>query len=167
MIDLRPWDEADWPISWRWIDDAWDYISDDFMPRDITAFVEFKRREQAVNVGVWRDEMLVGLLILVPVSPVLAQGHCIFRRRALKPSETLEVLRQAQALAWSWGYWKICGQVYPGNRAMVRLLESAGAYLEGRLLSQTQKDGTLTDMLSYALLRESPSSLNRNDYKED
>lgn len=154
MIELRPWDESDWPIAWVWLDAAWDAISDDYAPRDVDSFVDIKQRQGAVNVGVWRDDELCGLLILAPVSPTLAMGHCVFRRRALRPGETVEVLGMAQRVAWSWGYRKIWAMVYPTNRAMIRLLETVGAHYEGMLLSQTQKDGRMVDMLSYALLRE-------------
>ncbi len=153
MIELKPWQSEDFPIAWRWIDESWQLLSDDYADRSLESFIDNKQWQGAVNVGVWVDGDLCGLLILVPISPILAQGHCVFRRRTVRPDVTVEVMRMAMRLAWHWGYRKLWCWVYPKNRAAIRLLKVLGAHFEGELLSHTVKDGKLASMLSYALLR--------------
>ncbi len=153
-ISLSPWEESDWPIAFIWLDASWDMLSDDFHPRDIDSFVEIKRRQNAVTIGVYKDDELGGFLTQSPISPVLCQGHAVFKRRFWRPDETVVALELGKRLAWQMGYHKISAHVYPENKAMVRLLERVGGVYEGRLYSETQRGGKLVDMLSYALLRE-------------
>ena len=80
-VQIKPWDESDWPIAWLWIDAHWHDLADDFHPRDLESFVEFKRREGAEAFGVYRGDELGGLIVYVPRSPVVCSGHVVSSAR--------------------------------------------------------------------------------------
>src|SRR4051812_9426637 len=78
-IELRPWEDSDTPIAFLWMEARWHDLADDFSPKDIDVFVENKRQQCAMHLGVWRDGELVGMLTQVPISPILCDGHAVFR----------------------------------------------------------------------------------------
>lgn len=154
-VDLRPWKEDDFPIAWLWMEPFWHQLADDSMPRDLDAFVEIRRAQQAINLGVYRNNELGGLLTLVPRSPWLGEGHCIFKRTFMDRETPVRALEMSKQFAWRIGYRKINCVVFPDNKAMIYLLLRVGALREGPHYSHTQRDGRPTDMLSFAILEDS------------
>ncbi len=137
---------------WLWLEKSWHLIADDFAPKDLESFVEIKRRQDALNVGVYINGTLGGLLIYVPQSPIVCAGHCVFRRQFWGRHITVPALEAGKKFAWRLGYRKISCQCFEDNRAMAALLERVGGIYEGRMIAQTMRNGELINMLSYALL---------------
>lgn len=154
-VSLAPWKDEDFPVCWLWMEPHWRQLADDSMPRDLDTFVEIRRRQDVINLGVYRDNELGGLLTLVPRSPWLGDGHCIFRRAFMDRETPVQALELAKRFAWKIGYRKINCMVFPDNKAMIYLLLRAGALREGRHFAHTQREGRPTDMLSFAILEDS------------
>lgn len=151
-VKLEPFDPSNFPIAWKWLDDAWEMIADQSHPRDIDSFIAIKEMQGAVNVGVLHEGDLCGLLTLLPVSDIECQGHCVFRRHALRPEETIEAIRQGVKVAWSWGYSRMWMTVFPENRAMIRVLRQMGANYEGRAIARFRKNGQPRDCLNFSFI---------------
>lgn len=153
-IELRPFSEEDWPVVWSWMEDCWIELADDFSPKDIEAFVEIKRNQNAINIGVFVEDDLAGVFIFIPISPILTQVHTIFRpsfRDGQTAARAAEICKEA---IWRMGYWKISCVCFEDNLKVRRLIEKVGGIYEGKLLSHTQREGQLVDMVSYAILAD-------------
>lgn len=155
VVELKPWEWSDWPIAFKWMRDAWEYVADDDSPKTCEEFVQLQRGRESVAFGVWADDDLCGVLTLAPVTPIVGAGHCTFRQGYGRREITVPALQQAQKIAWKWGYWKIWCLVPENNRAMIRLLEHLGARMDGVLISQIRRDGRPANVISYALLNPS------------
>lgn len=153
-IEIKPWQDEDWPIAEIWLKDSWKWISDDLMPEGIDAFVGMMARQNADHFGVFIDGALCGLFTAIARTPSVLEVHCLFARRYLHPDETAEAVRAGLGLAWKIGFHKANCLVFPFNKAIIRLLARVGALAQGRLIEERVKDGKRVDMLSYALLRD-------------
>lgn len=153
-VELRPWEEADWPLLWGWMQDCWPLVSDDYSPPDLRSFVYYRQQQESINMGVWMDDELGGWLCLESASPIVAVGHAIFKRSFQRRSITVPALKQMMRFAWAHGFHKIACRVYPDNHSMIRLLISLGAVHQGVLYSEAMREGQLSDVENYALLRE-------------
>jgi RimJ/RimL family protein N-acetyltransferase len=151
-IVLKPWDPQDWPIAFLWLEQAWHFVADDFAPKDLDSFVYVKQAQEALNVGVHINGTLGGLLIYVPMSPIVCAGHCVFRRSFWGRHITVPALEAGMQFAWRLGYRKIEASCFEDNRAMIALLDRAGAIYEGKLINHTLRNGKPINMLQYALL---------------
>lgn len=153
-IELRPFEEFDYPVAWLWMRDAWAMIADDFSPTDLEIFLQMKRTNADLDFGVYRDGQLGGILTCVPVTPAVCIGHCVFSRSFWGRQTTEAALREGMRVAWKMGYAKIWCHVFEENRPMIGLLARVGAVFEGRLVNQARRNGRPVDCLSYAILRD-------------
>ncbi len=153
-IELAPWLDEDWPVCWLWLEQSWHFIADDFAPKDLDSFVEIKRRQGALNVGVRINGTLGGMLIYVPQTPIVCAGHCVFRRTFWGRHITVPALEMGKKFAWKLGYRKVSASCFEDNRAMVALLERVGGIYEGRSINQTLRNGEPINMINYALLAD-------------
>ncbi len=159
MITIRPWDDADDVIGWKWVEESWTAFADDDQERSMDAFFGERRRRHAIFLGVWRDEDLVGLLICEPFTRHCCMAYCVFRRRSTSPSETDRALNLGYEFAWKLGYRRIWAWVHQDNVAMQRALKRTGAVFEGVLYALGQRDGRPANVVSFALLRPPANKL--------
>lgn len=163
IVTLHPWQDYDWPRYWSWIQPFWDLVSDDFYPRDLDGFIARKLEEtrhntgnfaldSVVNLGVYADDELVGLISSTRISPVTCQGHISLKPSAWRQEIGRQALEQVKEIAWEAGYKKIWLLAYADNGAIIALIEAVGGIFEGVLLKHTQRNGELVDMVSYAIL---------------
>lgn len=159
-IILQPFEEADLPIAWSWAQSYWHMIADDFAIRDQRDFIEFKISQMAIQLGVWRDGELGGLLTCEPQSPVLCQAHAMFKKGIDRRDSfwgwdtTVPALQLGIDVAWKMGYSKIACLVFEDNAAMNKLLERVGGRLEGVLMNHTRREGQMVNMHQWGILKE-------------
>lgn len=151
-IELRPFDPADFPIAWIWIEDSWRWISDDYFPKTLEAFIAINQMRNADHFAVYADGDLCGIFTVIVHLPFVWECHVTFARRFLHPDDTEAALRAAMRTAYNFGCRTVICLAFPENRAIIRLLKRVGAVYEGRLRHRTKRDGKPSDLISYALL---------------
>lgn len=166
-ITLKPWSSSDWPLLYHWCQAYWDMVSDDFQPHDQETFIELQRRQYSVpgsiSLGVYRDGELGGLLLSTPMSPIIAQAHCFFRKGANKrdsfwgASTTIPALEKGFQFHWKSGYHKLMCLVFSENVRMKGLLTRLGGVYEGTLRNQTIRHGAYADIECWGIFRDPPS----------
>lgn len=150
-IRLQPWQDSDWSAVWRWCQRFWWQIADDFTPRDEAGFVAMQIARQAVNLGVWRDGQLGGLLTWERLNPIVCQAHCVFSREFWGRETTLPAIEAGLTTLWMSGYTKMIAPVYRSNRRMQVLLEQLNARCEAVLINHTRQQGKPTTVLLYGI----------------
>ncbi len=163
LIGLAPFETSDWPIAWRWMLSSWKFLADDFMLPDLSLFLRLKEEQNAIHLGVYRDDELGGLLMFEPMSPWLCQCHAVFRpakeRRDWDKDALVTSLELGKRFAWGAGYGKIAAVTFEDNTLLIRLIERIGGVLEGRFEQETFREDQLVTMVRYGIFREmEPSS---------
>jgi RimJ/RimL family protein N-acetyltransferase len=152
-IELLLWKDEDWPLLWVWMQPYWSRVANDFSPDTIQDFVSMKRSQNWHRLAVYRNNELGGILEAEHVSPVVAQVHVTFKKSFWGWQTTLPAMRLGMEYLWRQGYSKIRAQVYPDNRAIIRVIKTLGGRLEAVLNSETKRDGKLTDLHQYCILK--------------
>lgn len=150
-----PFPEAAIPRVWSWIQEFRYRVADDFAPDTIEQFVEFWANHTVETWGVWRDGELGGLVVITPVSPVLVESHCLFKRTFWGHDTTLEALRQVYTQVFArGGIEKIFSVAFRDNAQLLGLARKLGAQKEGVLRRHTRRLGEMVDMIAIGLLKE-------------
>lgn len=156
-VGIAPFDESDWPIAWAWMLRSWHYIADDYTFQDLDHFLDLKAEQNAIHLGVYRNDELGGLLMLEPKSPYLCQAHAVYRPAEERREWTSEVLLLSLELgkqfAWRAGYSKIVALTFEDNTLMTKLVTSVGGFFEGRFHQETIRDGVPVTMVRYGILK--------------
>ena len=153
VITIEPWDESDYPLLWSWCNKFWDSVADDDVPRTQTEFVMFKQMQGSINLGVYRDGQLGGILSCDPVNSKVCQAHAIFRKEFWGRETTERGLQLGIEFAWELGYTKIVSMVYQHNVKMRALIQAVGGKQEGYHVAQTRQNGKPVDMVSYGIFK--------------
>lgn len=164
-IIVKPWDESDWPLAWRWIGEYYFRVADDEAPKTQSEFVSKQMGRPATSFGVYRDGSLGGLVSFDILSPTLCEGHCLFKKgRSAADSfwgRSTTVPAIVQALQWMWvlGIERIICPVFESNRLMAKLLEQLGAVRDAEppagAKSRTVRQGRPVNVLYYSLYPDS------------
>jgi RimJ/RimL family protein N-acetyltransferase len=145
------------PRLWAWAEDSRRQVADEFSPKSLDEFVDFwERLAQAGqrSWGVWRDDELGGAIWSMPLSPVMADSHCIFKRAFWGSGTAVEALRRVYAEIFDGGVQKITIVSFSDNHALLGLVRKLGFEREGMLRKSTLRDGELVDQAVSGLTRE-------------
>lgn len=154
VITIEPFDPSDFPLVYSWCTKFWDSVCDDDIPGDEVNFVNFKMMQGSINLAVYRDDQLGGMLSCGPVNSWVTQAHCIFRKEAWGSEFTIPALQLGIDFAFEkLGYKKIISMVYEHNARMRALLEKLGAKQEGFHVAQTRQNGKPVNMVSYGIFK--------------
>jgi RimJ/RimL family protein N-acetyltransferase len=153
-IEIKPWNEADWPVAFYWFEADWDLQADDYYPRDLDVFVELHRSKGSISFGVHVDGELAGIFIFLPVSPIVIDVHCVFARSFRDGRTAFAAAQIILKAIWRMGYRKISCVAFENNHRVIRLIERMGGIYEGLLLGHMQKNGRPANLVSYGILRE-------------
>lgn len=154
-IELRPFDSADWPVIWRWIERYYFKVADDYAPKTLREFVDASIRRGSKNFGVYKNGELGGLIMFDHLSPMLCECHVYFKRSFWGWETTVPALR----LAYRWavtegGYKKCTSPVFESNRLMIRLMEHLGFVQEAFFRNHTMQRGKPVNVVYLSLFRE-------------
>lgn len=153
-VEVRTWAGSDWPRAYSWARESEHWVFDDFASRDQRDWVDSQIRRSSHDFGVYLDGALGGLIQGDRISPVCVQVHFLFKRHFWTPQETTQAAELAKWEAWRLGYRKIWCLVDADNRAIIALIRRVGGIYEGTLVNHVQKAGKLSDIASWAILRE-------------
>lgn len=172
-IELKPWNPSEWPLIYLWSEQYWDMVATDFDPKDDYLFTELKRLQAnppgTITLGVYAQGKLGGLLMSSPISPMVAQVHCWFRKGKSAHDSfwgreiTVPALLGGINFAWRAGYEKLVCTVFPANRLMKALLNALGAVYEGKQRRHTKQHGEYVDIELWAIFRGNSEVGTMND----
>lgn len=153
-ISLQKFDDADWPIIWKWIEGYYWKVADDYAPKTMQAFVDSQRVRGSKNLGVYKGSELVGLIMFDHLSPVLCECHIYFKRSFWGHENTLPALQ----LAYDWAlnktnYEKCTVPVFESNRLIIQVLRKFGAVQEGFFRNHTHQRGKPVNVLMFSMFR--------------
>lgn len=152
-VELRPWNDADWPILREWCEKIWWAVCDDDIPHGPPAFIAFMRLQNSINLGVYFEGELIGLMKCDPINSKVCQAHCIIKKSPWAWSAAEGALRKGIAFAWSLGYMKVVAMTYEHNSRMRDLIEAVGGRQEGFLEKQAYQNGEPVNMISYGIFK--------------
>lgn len=144
------------PRLFAWMQDFKRLLADDFAPANLDEFlVEWQRMESLqVTYGVWRGPTLGGMILVVPINPVLSQLHFLFTRGFWGSDVTLAALQDVCGQHFGNGTRKLMAYVFADNARVISTAKRLGAKNEGFLRKHTLRGGELTDMTALGLLDE-------------
>ena len=140
---------------WEWMQPFFASVADDFSPVTAEQFlaIEESRKDQVVTFAIWRDGELGGCVWAYPVSPILVDCHCVFKKSFFGHRTTLPALEQVKELLFNEGVEKIQMQVFAHNNAVRSLIRKLGGVEEGRLRAHTRQQGSPIDVIVYGLFK--------------
>ena len=148
----------DWalPLAFLWTERSFRQFADDFFPRTQDAFVEEYRRlaSRARTFGVWKDNLLGGIIICEQASPVVASAHILLSSR-LWGTPAAELRKAAELMFASQpSLNRIQSFVPKWNRLAVALAVRLGGKIEGTLRGVTLRGGQPADAVLVGMTRE-------------
>lgn len=145
------------PRIWSWIEASRHTIADDFAPKTLEDFIDLwatRAKNGTRSWGVMRDGELGGVITSSPISPVVADLHCIFKKEFWGHKTTVPATRMAMEKVFA-EVPKITSLVFSDNHAILgNFLGKLNGVKEGVLTAQTMRDGKPTDMVLVAIHRE-------------
>lgn len=158
----RPFNGRDWFDVWHWIEaaDQWERLADDNVPRELRAFCQMQEELDSVGArtswGVWRDDILGGIVSLEPdpLRPWIAHCHCLFRKEFWGRRTTIPALRAVAQEVFDAGIERIEMRVFADNRAIRALIPYIGGIEEGLMRAQARRHGQDVDMAIFGMTRK-------------
>lgn len=153
---LSPFPEWAWPNAWAWAEHRRDQLADDFFPANLPAFVEqySVRFRHSRTFGLCKNGVLNGVVIIEPVSPVVATAHILLSKRLWgMPAVILQGVAFA-AFESDPELIRIQSFVPAWNRLAIALSVRIGGTVEGVLRGATLRGGRPADAVLIGMTRE-------------
>lgn len=152
---VSPFPEAAVPRIWGWIETFRDRVCDDSAPKTLHGFVEqwIAREATQQSWGVSVDGELGGVVTAQPVTGVVTEAHCMFKRSFWGTGIPGEALRKIYGQLFDAGTQKIIMAPFRDNAQMLGLARKLGGKKEAVLRQHAMRGGRLVDQVVVGFTR--------------